>query len=742
MIRFLSYSLLFVSLCQFNLVAQNYNACVVNKAIHIVVLGSSTAAGSGPSSIDSAWVNRYRRHIQTINPQNQVTNLGVGGTTTYHIMPDWFSDTTRPTRTTTKNISQAVRLGADAVIINMPSNDASNGFTVAEQLSNFRTIKAVADSFNIKLWVCTTQPRSFSAAKKQIQIEVRDSILAEYGPNSIDFWNGIADSNNIIKTIYNSGDNVHLNGLAHRELNERVIQKLIPNFLVDTLSYADFSIRMIIPENNCGDSSEQVAFIVSNFGPTSLFPLSITVETTRNNQTTSNSLILPANLNSCASDTVFYSLNTYAGGTFQVSAFLNSADTISTNDTTNLTQIERIKVPTIISNDNYHCPTDSAHLTASTLANNSVFWYNSSISSIPIHKGNNLSFLPTNIQTDVYVEAVAGPLHFSENFDLTRVTTTNWNGQMFDIIPKDTLTIDSLEIPINTIGNQKVVAYYRYGSHKNFENNIASWTYWGIDSVSVSAAGDVMPLNYSDLQLIPNDTFAVYIHLLNPSARLAYQTSSSSVFSNSKLDVPSGSGIANTFGTIYHPRNFSGIIHYHYGFNPNGDCQSPRIKVSAIQSTPYLYLGNDTAISATDSLVLNPVGFSNYNWSTGDTTNQIVLNSSNLGIGIHTINLTALDSLGCMNRDTIVVTISNLTNVISHESQTFSISPNPTSGLLKINGELDKLSSILVYNSHGKLILETKQASKEIDLSHLSKGMYFISLHVNSQFYSEKIILK
>ena len=56
--------------------------CAQATSIHLVVLGSSTASGSGPSTPDSAWVNRYRNYLQDINPLNQVTNLAIGGTTT------------------------------------------------------------------------------------------------------------------------------------------------------------------------------------------------------------------------------------------------------------------------------------------------------------------------------------------------------------------------------------------------------------------------------------------------------------------------------------------------------------------------------------------------------------------------------------------------------------------------------------------------------------------------------------
>lgn len=68
--------------------SQNQNPCVSNSSFTVVVLGSSTAAGSGASTADSAWVNRYRVTITNINPNNSVINLGVGGKTTYNIMPD------------------------------------------------------------------------------------------------------------------------------------------------------------------------------------------------------------------------------------------------------------------------------------------------------------------------------------------------------------------------------------------------------------------------------------------------------------------------------------------------------------------------------------------------------------------------------------------------------------------------------------------------------------------------------
>lgn len=737
-IRFLILSLLFLPI---SLIAQNYNACVKNTPFHLVVLGSSTAAGTGPTTLDSAWVNRYRRHIQSINPLNRVTNLAVGGTTTYHIMPDWFSATSRPARNTAKNISEAVRLGADAVIVNMPSNDASNGFGVAEQLFNFRTIQQVADSFNIQLWVCTTQPKNFtSSLSKQIQVDVKDSILLQYGNNAIDFWNGIADTNFDIKSIYNSGDGTHLNNFAHRELNQRVVNKLIPNYLSDTLNYLDFTIRLVIENNPYGDSSEKVTAIVSNLGITNTLSRSLKIESEHNNQITLSSFNIPSGMQGCTSDSVFIYLNTYFGGTFQVRAFLDAGDSILANDTTNLVTITRNGHPSISSSNSYYCPSDSVRLTA--ISNGILIWYDSISTTTPLHIGSSYSFLPTANQTDVFVEAVSGPLYFLEVVDLTRNTNVNFNGQMFDIIPNDTIVLTSIDIPINSLGNQKVVAYFRYGSHKSNEQIPSNWTYWGVDSALITSAGEVVTFNYPDLQLLKNDTFSIYIHLLNPTSNLAYQsTSSVSLFTDKQLSIPSGSGITNTFGTAYYPRNFAGRFHYYYGFNPKGDCQSPRIKVSAIQSNPFLDLGNDTTLTLLDSIYLSPNGFTNYRWSNGDTTNQLLISNSTFGTGTHTIFLTAEDSLGCINRDTIIIVISPFTQLQSNNFELFSVSPNPTTGKVYIQGVLDTEAILIIYNTIGKAVLNSESISSEVDLSSLPKGIYFLTIINENTRFSKKIVL-
>ena len=190
----------------------------------IVVLGSSTAAGTGPSSPDSAWVNRYRKYMQSKNTSIKVINLAVGGYTTYQLMPDGYTQPAgKPSPDKGHNITKAISYNPKAIIINLPSNDAAHGYGVEEQISNYDTMLAITNEENIPVWVATTQPRNFDENKIQIQMEMRDSTYTHFGNYAIDFWSDIALENGRINPLYNSGDGVHLNNAGHRILYKRVI---------------------------------------------------------------------------------------------------------------------------------------------------------------------------------------------------------------------------------------------------------------------------------------------------------------------------------------------------------------------------------------------------------------------------------------------------------------------------------------------------------------------------------------
>ena len=200
--------------------------------IRIVVIGSSTAAGAGAEPADSAWVNRYRAWLQGINPANEVLNLALGGFSTYQLLPTTlFLKKYRPAPDSLRNITRALSLRPHAVIINLPSNDVASGYPVEEQMANFEKIMKKARCAGVPVWICTTQPRNFSADKVLRQLLAREAIVKTYGPQAIDVWEGLAEPNGLLDARFNSGDGVHLNNAGHEVVFEQVKSAGIPEFI-------------------------------------------------------------------------------------------------------------------------------------------------------------------------------------------------------------------------------------------------------------------------------------------------------------------------------------------------------------------------------------------------------------------------------------------------------------------------------------------------------------------------------
>ena len=202
------------------------------EAIRIVVLGSSTAAGTGPSETKNAWVNRYRRQLQAQNGYNQVINLAVGGYTTYHLLPTaTIVPGDKPQPDTFHNVTRALALNPDAIIINLPSNDAAKGFSIQEQLDNYRKIIKPIQQKNIPVWVSTTQGRNFERKKCLAQKVMRDSTYKMFGRKTLDFWTGFVDWEGRPLRQYDCGDGIHLNDEGHRLLCDEVLSKKIPRLI-------------------------------------------------------------------------------------------------------------------------------------------------------------------------------------------------------------------------------------------------------------------------------------------------------------------------------------------------------------------------------------------------------------------------------------------------------------------------------------------------------------------------------
>ncbi len=731
--------LLYLLFLAFANIAFAQNPCTSIQDYTIVVLGSSTAAGAGASQSDSAWVNRYRKAIQQINPNNQVINLGVGGFTSYRIMPDNHQPNPgRPLPNTTKNITKALTYNPDAIIINLPSNDIASGFPITEQIFNFDSIVALANNFGVPVWVCTTQPKNMSLSNMQLQVNMRDSIYAHFSPNVLDFWTTLASANNSLSTTYDSGDGTHLNDAGHGLLANRTLQKDILSALYILPNQLDYAIIKIIEHSPfCGDSLAHFEVVLANIGNTTVnnYNLDFELEHLPSNIISSQNISNFTNLNTCESDTFNFYAHTIIEGDYSAKAIVNSNSDFDILNNEKTILIHSVGQPTATLIGDTSCAENAVILEALHASIDTAFWYDSPMSNNPIGFGT--TFLTPNLTatTDFYVQIVRGDLFYKNNLTTTLNSSINWNGTMFDITPLTDLTIDSFGVKINNLGQQNVDIYYKNGTHIGSENNAAVWTFLGTTTVNVTDISELTTVPSANLSFTANTTYGIYIQLSNANARLSYQTLSNPITrSNSELSITTGSGISHNFSGSFYPRDWNGTIYYHHGFRPLGDCSTDLLPIMATVSTPFLDIGSDTIIDIYSTLNLSVSGFDSYLWSDGSTLPQTTLLAQNLGVGIHFITLEALDSLGCLMRDTLILGIADLvqTNTII-DNELITIYPNPFTDYFIVKNS-KSIDNIQLLDVNGKLLkLKSSHKISETEVKiipeyHLPKGIYYVKV--------------
>lgn len=713
--------------------------CIAGNPVTIVVLGSSTAAGTGPSPVDSAWVWRYRRYVQSVNPASQVINLAQGGYSTYHMMPTGYTPPPgRPSPDTLKNITRALTFNPDAIIINFPSNDVSQGFSVAEQLRNDSTVWAIAQNAGVPVWISTTQPKNFGvgSVNTQKQIQVKDSLLARYGSHVLDFWTVIADSNGQIVPAYNSGDGTHLNNAGHWILFNRVKDAHVLDSIYSPPPFPDhFGLGLSWGAvSACGNALTPVNFLVANKGTDNLNALAIQVRVTET--ISGNQQLLSANLAngqlSCTSDTVSLTVNTSAGGNFVIEAWADSPqDGDRSNDTLRMVRTF-LGEPVMAVQGDTGCSSTSLWLEASTGGNDYFYWYDSDTSTTVLSTQPQYATPILSASDTFWVEAIRGELFNRNSIFTTNSYTVNWNGAMLDIVALQDLVVDSFQLKISSLGTQLVRAYAKTGTHIGFQGNASAWTYLGERTVNVVNADSMVTIAWDSLPILTGDTMGLYFHLTNSGSTLRYQSvGSPQARSNPEIEIRTGSGVSFTFGSSFYPRDLNCRVFYHYGSRPGGDCSTGRIPVPAMISTPSVHIGPDTILNVNDSYTLSANGqFASYQWSNGATTPTVLLDGNTLGTGIYVITLLATDSLGCEARDTAIVVFAPLVGTDLTIAAEMQIWPNPVSGILHWKAPIDWQGthySVSLADLTGKTLIQQNEQGREgeMDLSAMPKGLYF-----------------
>jgi len=166
-------------------------------------------------------------------------------------------------------------------------------------------------------------------------------------------------------------------------------------------------------------------------------------------------------------------------------------------------------------------------------------------------------------------------------------------------------------------------------------------------------------------------------------------------------------------------------------------------------------LGNDTAIGLNEVILLDAgPGYASYSWSTGDTTRQILVDSTGTGTGTAIVWVVVTDTHGCVGTDTILVEFRQSTIIHPKQNEQdqkahFEIVPNPSGGIFELIFDeipIDR-ATIQILSPEGKVAERISVSSGltnrklMLDLYQLPEGLYFIRVQWSGGMVSRKLMI-
>jgi acyl-CoA thioesterase-1 len=183
----------------------------------IVILGSSSAEGTGANPPDSAWAKRLDVAVNKNGVKAKFVNLAFGGYSTYEELPTGTPNIAgKPIPDTGKNITKALSFKPGLVIISLPTNDIAFNYTDDEIVTNYAKITQALDAAKVNYIIFSTQPRDFSDVNERLRLKtLNDKIKAIYTYHVNDFLDKLSTPTYSIKPTYEAGDGIHVNNAGH-----------------------------------------------------------------------------------------------------------------------------------------------------------------------------------------------------------------------------------------------------------------------------------------------------------------------------------------------------------------------------------------------------------------------------------------------------------------------------------------------------------------------------------------------
>lgn len=187
---------------------------------------------------------------------------------------------------------------------------------------------------------------------------------------------------------------------------------------------------------------------------------------------------------------------------------------------------------------------------------------------------------------------------------------------------------------------------------------------------------------------------------------------------------------------------------YEHNFSNHFGCDSlVRLNLDVIP-LPVIYLGDDFEMFSSETKLLDAgAGFENYQWTSGENTQTISINSFR-GYGINVYSVVVSDEYLCTGSDDIEITIYDDSNLKEDKEPLLKVFPNPSEGNVKllieqISGEYE----LSVFDLHGSVVFTAEYISPgdkfvlPLNLSYLKTGTYSVQIVSTNKTLVERLII-
>ena len=160
---------------------------------------------------------------------------------------------------------------------------------------------------------------------------------------------------------------------------------------------------------------------------------------------------------------------------------------------------------------------------------------------------------------------------------------------------------------------------------------------------------------------------------------------------------------------------------------------------------PYVNLGLDSTILITDSILITAgSSYSSYLWSTGETTESIYIDSSQIDVDtIVTVWVQVTNNNACIGTDTVLISFLDPSKIDDLDvGKELKIYPNPSSGIVNIKSGT-RIQRIEVFNATGQLLQLYYPNAKTfiLNLGAYQQGLYYVKLNSESGSVIRKVAL-